>query len=64
MQVVQTNYTMKKECNTYTVFKDGKTVSKGFNTKQDALHSVWVKEDKVPSHFYEESNGEIFYEIV
>ena len=55
---------MKKEDSTYTVFNSGLVASKGFITKQDALHSVWIMEGQEPSHYYEESNGEIFYEIV
>lgn len=55
------SYKIKKERETYTVFQDGKVLSKGFNNKRDALQSIWVINGSNPAHFYEclNDNGDV-----
>ena len=45
-------YTVKQEGGTFTAYKDGKMISKGCLTENDALHSIWIGEGRVFDDFY------------
>jgi len=47
----KTDYTIKKQNNCYIALKDGKTQSMTFSVS-DALHSLWVINNKNPQEFY------------
>lgn len=43
---------IKQNHDRLAVLVDGKIRTHGFMTVEDALHSVWVLNGKVPEHFY------------
>lgn len=57
-----TNYKLKKERERFTLMEKGKAVSKGFLSKEAALHSVWTLNGKNPHHFYVEKDMIIYLE--
>ena len=58
MSLIQkTNYTIIQEGERFAALEDGKQFMKGFLTKEDLLHAVWVENGKIQDHFYIESDG-------
>lgn len=58
-QAEKTGYTVTEDM-PYTVYKDGKTFSKGFNDITSCLHSIWTAEGKVQRDFYLLHDGVVF----
>ena len=57
---MQTEYTIVKEFNRYTVYDAGATAAKGFSDPESALHAIWVMEGSDKSCFYELMDGDVF----
>jgi hypothetical protein len=55
-----TNYKLEKQRERFMVTEDGKVVSNGFLNKMDALHSIWVMNKEIPTHFYIEKNLDVY----
>jgi hypothetical protein len=55
-----TNYKLEKDRERFIVTEYGKVVSKGFLNKMDALHSIWVMNREIPTHFYVEKYLDVY----
>jgi hypothetical protein len=55
-----TNYKLEKNRDRFMVTEDGKVLSNGFLNKMDALHSVWVINGEIPTHFYIEKDLDVY----
>jgi|LGVF01.2.fsa_nt_gb hypothetical protein len=56
-EIQKTNYTLKQEDKSISVYLDDKLVVKGFNDEESALHSIYVMNGSVFNHFYVVRNG-------
>ena len=52
LNMMKTNYTIRKERDSYSAYLEDKVISKGCITEEDCLHSIWVTEGKVFDDFY------------
>lgn len=41
----------------FAVYEDGHLGNQGFLSPEDALHSIWVDEGKLPTDFYRVKDG-------
>jgi hypothetical protein len=55
-----TNYKLEKNRDRFLVKEDGKVVSNGFLNQMDALHSIWVMNREIPTHFYIERDMDVY----
>jgi hypothetical protein len=55
-----TNYKLEKQRERFMVTEDSKVVSNGFLNKMDALHSIWVMNKEIPTHFYIERELDVY----
>ena len=57
MYELENGYEIAKEDESYTVYRCGATVSKGFQDIESALHSIWVIEGKIKGEYYTFENN-------
>jgi len=50
--MTKTDYKLQDLNNRIAVYKDKTLKSHGFTCQEDALHSIWIMEDKVQDDFY------------
>jgi hypothetical protein len=55
-----TNYKLEKNRERFLVKEDGVVVSNGFLNQMDALHSIWVMNREIPTHFYVERELDVY----
>jgi hypothetical protein len=55
-----TNYKLEKNRDRFLVKEDGVVVSNGFLNEMDALHSIWVINKEIPTHFYIERELDVY----
>jgi hypothetical protein len=55
-----TNYKLEKNRERFLVKEDGVVVSNGFLNEMDALHSIWVMNKEIPTHFYIERDMDVY----
>ena len=60
----QTDYTIKKDGERYTVYRNGKREAYGFNDKESALHSIWVIEGSQLGHIYYVNDEDVLLYLI
>jgi hypothetical protein len=55
-----TNYKLEKNRDRFLVKENGVVVSNGFLNQMDALHSIWVMNREIPTHFYVERELDVY----
>jgi len=60
--MIETNYRISKNKETFLVSDYGKTVAQGCIDIESALHAIWVLEGKQSTHYYHEEDGVVLLE--